>query len=194
MVNTPQSTCYSSPPLPYAQPTPSYGSIVNDGQDALFSSPQLHHSTLTGPPSSISPLSHRPRCYKEDMLEANPAETHKWFGEFLKLWIDENWYATEYETVVFINKHQRYIEDIFIALQGTDSMTLDLPKWQSVKGGIPQKHFYFAAVQTCVRTCPRCVRMGESVPWLTWRFLVYDRKKAPYWSIGTARRPCRDWG
>jgi len=85
------------------------------------------------------------------MLEVNPAETHKWFGEFLKLWIDENWYAKEYETVLFINKHQRYIEEIFIALQGTDSMTLDLSKWQSVKSGISQKHFYFAAVQTCVR-------------------------------------------
>ncbi|KAF8438711.1 hypothetical protein BGX38DRAFT_908334 [Terfezia claveryi] len=150
-VYTPSSTCYSSPALPYAQPAPSYGSIINFSQDTqLFSNAPLHHLALTRPQSSIS-SSYRPKCYKEEMLELNPAETHKWFGEFLKLWIDENWYATEYETVVFINKHQRSIEEIFIALQGTDTITLDLPKWQSVKSGISQKHFYFAAVQTCVR-------------------------------------------
>ena len=148
-VYTPSSTCYSSPALPYAQPAPSYGTIANFGQDTqLFANPQPHYPALTRPQSSISP--YRPKCYKEEMLEVNPAETHKWFGEFLKLWIDENLYATETETVVFINKYQKHIEDIFIALQGTDSMTLDLPKWQSIKSGISQKHFYFAAVQTCV--------------------------------------------
>ena len=152
-VYTPSSTCYSSPALQYAQPAPSHGSVVSFGKDIqLFPSPQLHHPALARSQSSISPPSYRPKCYKEEMLEANPAETHKWFSEFLKLWIEENWYATEYETVVFINKHRRYIEDIFMALQSTDAMTLDLPKWHSVKGSISQKHFYFAAVQTCVRT------------------------------------------
>ncbi|KAF8417964.1 hypothetical protein EV426DRAFT_577888 [Tirmania nivea] len=159
-VYTPSSTCYSSPALPYAQPAPSYGSTMNFDQDTqLFPRPQLQHPALTRPQCSISLSSYRPKCYKEEMLEGNPAETHKWFGEFLKLWIDENWYATEFETVVFINKHQRYIEDIFIALQATDSMTLDLPKWQSVRSGISQKHFYFAAVQTCY-TIEKRLRVG----------------------------------
>lgn len=148
---TPASTHFGSPAIQNAQLLSKYSSVVNSGQDyQLYPSPQLTHASPGS--ATMSPLSYRPLCYKEVELDEDRTQTHKWFDEFLTMWIQENRHSTEYDLVQYINQHRHQIEDLFGALQGVDERTLDSSKWAQVKEGITQPQFYYAAVATSVST------------------------------------------